>query len=204
MVAIDIGDSDMAVGLVTMHGELIDRDAVAIDRNLGAQAMYELLEATLVGQIERARDHHGVSPVAVGVCVAGATTAHVGAVSPVAIPAWRDFPLHTRLTASTRLPVYGELDAKALALAEGWLGAAVGHAGFIAVLVSTGVSGGIVLDGRLLDGATGRAGQIGHVIVEPNGRRCACGSRGCLQAEVSAPSIEAITGRANGVSLDSV
>lgn len=56
VVAIDIGDSDMAVGLVTMHGELIDRDAVAIDRNLGAQAMYELLEATLVGQIERARD----------------------------------------------------------------------------------------------------------------------------------------------------
>ena len=195
VVAIDIGDADMSVGLMTMHGELIDRDGVLIDRNLGAQAIYESLEETLVSQIARARDHHGVSPVGVGVCVSGATTQNVGAVSPVAVPAWRDFPLHTRLTASTRLPVYGELDAKVLALAEGWLGAAVGHAGFIAVVVSSSVSGGIVLDGRLLDGATGRAGQIGHVIVEPNGRRCTCGSRGCLQAEVSAPSIEAITGR---------
>jgi glucokinase len=195
VVAIDIGDTDMSVGLMTAHGELIDRDAVVIDRDLGAQAMYESLEATLVGQIARARDHHGVTPIGVGVCVAGTTTQNVGAVSPVAVPAWREFPLQTRLAASTRLPVYGELDARGLALAEGWLGAAVGHAGFIAVIVSSTVSGGIVLDGRLLDGATGRAGQIGHVIVEPNGRRCGCGSRGCLEAEVSASAIEAITGR---------
>jgi glucokinase len=62
--------------------------------------------------------------------------------------------------------------------------------------VSTGVGGGIVLDGRLLDGAQGNAGHIGHVIVEPDGRPCACGGRGCLEAEASGTAILAITGRA--------
>ena len=91
--------------------------------------------------------------------------------------------------------MYGDLDAKALALAEGWLGAAQGQQNFLAMVVSTTVDGGIVLNGQLLDGATGNAGSIGHTIVEPNGRRCLCGSRGCLEAEASGPAIEAITGR---------
>ncbi|MEI8286926.1 MAG: ROK family protein, partial [Actinomycetes bacterium] len=86
-------------------------------------------------------------------------------------------------------------DAKALALAEGWLGAAKGVDNFMAMVVSTGVGGGIVLNGQLLDGESGNAGHVGHVIVEPNGRRCSCGGRGCLEAEASGPAIEAITGR---------
>ena len=63
------------------------------------------------------------------------------------------------------------------------------------MVVSTSVEGGIVLNGQLLDGATGNAGHVGHILVEPNGRRCLCGSRGCLEAEASGPAIEAITGR---------
>ena len=65
----------------------------------------------------------------------------------------------------------------------------------MAMVVSTGVGGGIVLNGQLLEGASGNAGHVGHVIVEPNGRRCVCGGRGCLEAEASGPAIEAITGR---------
>ena len=65
---------------------------------------------------------------------------------------------------------------------------------FIAMVVSTGVGGGIVLDGRLLDGAAGNAGHIGHVIVEPDGRLCGCGARGCLEAEASGTGIRAATG----------
>ena len=75
------------------------------------------------------------------------------------------------------------------------MGAAVGVSDYLSMVVSTGVGGGIVLDGRLLDGATGNAGHIGHVIVEPGGRRCACGAQGCLEAEASGTAIAAITGR---------
>jgi glucokinase len=116
-------------------------------------------------------------------------------VSPLNIPQWRNFPLRDRLIDVTGLPVFGDGDAKALALAEGWVGGARGVDNFMAMVVSTGVGGGIVLNGQLLEGASGNAGHIGHVVVEPNGRRCACGGRGCLEAEASGPAIEAITGR---------
>jgi glucokinase len=115
-------------------------------------------------------------------------------VSPLNIPAWRDFPLKARLAELTGLGVHVDNDAKALARGEGWVGAARGERDFIAIVVSTGVGGGLVVDGRLLDGATGNAGHIGHVIVEPNGRVCGCGARGCLEAEASGLAIRAATG----------
>jgi len=117
------------------------------------------------------------------------------AVSPMNIGAWRDFPLRSRLEGVVGLPTFVDNDAKALALAEGWRGAAIGHADYLGMVVSTGVGGGIVLDGRLLDGAEGNAGHIGHITVEPDGRRCRCGNRGCLEAEASGTGIAEITGR---------
>ncbi|HTX63237.1 MAG TPA: ROK family protein, partial [Acidimicrobiales bacterium] len=63
-------------------------------------------------------------------------------------------------------------------------------------VVSTGVGGGLVVDGRLLDGRLGNAGHVGHVVVVPDGRRCVCGGRGCLEAEASGTAIEALTGHA--------
>jgi glucokinase len=196
ILAIDIGGTKIAAGLMTMTGELIDLERVAVDHDLDAEGVWGQLLAVVTSQLERAAEHHEVEPVAVGVGCAGPLAPNCEAVSPLNIRAWRAFPLRERLREATSLPVYGDLDAKALALAEGWLGAAQGHNNFMAMVVSTGVGGGIVIDGRLLDGASGNAGHIGHVIVEPNGRRCSCGARGCLEAEASGPAIEAITGRA--------
>jgi len=116
-------------------------------------------------------------------------------VSPLNILQWRGFPLRDRLADLLGLPVRVDNDAKALALAEGWLGAAQGCDDYLAMVVSTGVGGGFVVDGRLLDGASSNAGHIGHVVVVPGGRACRCGSRGCLEAEASGTSIAAITGR---------
>jgi glucokinase len=116
-------------------------------------------------------------------------------VSPLNIPAWSGFPLRRRLAEATGVDTFVDNDAKALALGEGWRGAARGHDDYIAMVVSTGVGGGIVLDGRLLDGAAGNAGHVGHVIVEPDGRRCGCGARGCLEAEASGTAITEITGK---------
>src|SRR5947209_4718367 len=76
-------------------------------------------------------------------------------VSPLNIAAWRSFPLRSRLAAATGIPVFVDNDAKALALGEGWIGAARGHGEYVAMVVSTGVGGGIVLDGRLLNGRLG-------------------------------------------------
>jgi len=194
-LAIDIGATKLAVGIVTRGGELVDRAVVRIDHKWSGEQLFDELSRAVKEQINRAHGHHGADVVVVGVGSAGPIARNVETVSPLNIEQWRDFPLRDRLVTLTSLPVFGDGDAKALALAEGWLGAAKGVDNFMAMVVSTGVGGGIVLNGDLLDGATGNAGHVGHVVVEPNGRRCSCGGRGCLEAEASGPAIEAITGR---------
>ena len=195
VLAVDIGGTKFAAGLVTVRGELIDRARVEVSRTALPDGHFDSLAGIIDDLTARARTQHRARIRAVGVGSAGPVTTNVEMVSPVNIPAWREFPLRARLQELTRVPVYGDLDAKALALAEGWLGAAQGHANFCAMTVSTGVGGGIVLDGELLDGASGNAGHIGHVIVEPGGHRCGCGAQGCLEAEASGLAIESITGR---------
>jgi glucokinase len=195
ILAIDIGGTKMAAGLMTLRGDLIDRTQVAVDQTLNEDELFDSLLAIVEDMMIRAAEHHDMTPIAIGIGCAGPVEVNTEAVSPLNIAAWRDFPLRARLIEVTGLPVFGDLDAKSLAMAEGWLGAAQGHSNFMAMVVSTGVGGGVVLNGQLLDGATGNAGHVGHMVVEPNGRRCACGSRGCLEAEASGRAIEAITGR---------
>jgi len=137
----------------------------------------------------------GRSLCACGVGSGGPMSSGGEEVSPLNIPGWRGFPLRARLAELTGLDTYVENDAKALALAEGWCGTAEGRRQYVAMVVSTGVGGGVVVDGRLLDGRTSNAGHIGHVVVEPDGRDCVCGGRGCLEAEVSGTAIAAMTGR---------
>ena len=184
-LAVDIGGTKLAAGLVTGEGELLWSSTAATQAD-SAEGLFEVL----VGLVDRA----GGATVC-GVGCGGPMTPGGETVSPLNIAAWRDFPLRSRLAEVTGLPTFVDNDAKALALGEGWKGAAAGVDNFIAMVVSTGVGGGIVLDGRLLDGAGGNAGHIGHVCVEPEGRECVCGARGCLEAEASGTSIAAVTGR---------
>jgi glucokinase len=187
-LAVDIGGTKMAAGLVTGSGEVV-ASAAAPSRAADAEGLFSVLLA-LVDSVG------GNGEVAVcGVGCGGPMTRDGELVSPLNIPAWRDFPLRSRLAEATGLPTFVDNDAKALALGEGWKGAAAGERDFIAMVVSTGVGGGIVLDGRLLDGADGNAGHIGHVCVEPEGRVCVCGARGCLEAEASGTAIAGFTGR---------
>ncbi len=91
--------------------------------------------------------------------------------------------------------VYIDGDARALALAEGAYGGAKDTSSYLSMVVSTGVGGGIVLNGALLDGDTGNAGHVGHLNVVRDGALCSCGAYGCLEAEVSGRAIEERTGR---------
>jgi len=195
VLAVDIGGTKFAAGLMTARGELVARARVEVERDVGPESHYTMLAGMVSDLLTVAREQLGTNVLGVGVGSAGPVTRQLETVSPVNIPAWRDFPMRRRLADLTDLPVHGDLDAKALALAEGWLGAAQGHSNFCALTVSTGVGGGVVLDGELLDGESGNAGHIGHIIVEPGGRRCGCGAQGCLEAEASGLAIEAITGR---------
>jgi glucokinase len=178
---------------VDEHGTITGRVETPTPVTANGEVLWSTLTAVLDSLPGRDRRHADV----VGVGCGGPMSPGGELVSPLNIPAWRSFPLRARLAAHTGLEVHVDNDAKALALGEGWVGAAKGARDFIAMVVSTGVGGGIVLNGRLLDGAAGNAGHIGHVIVVPEGRLCACGAHGCLEAEASGTAIRAMTGRAS-------
>jgi len=193
VLAVDIGGTKMAAAIIDGTGELSGlARRVLTPRTTKPSEVWDAL-AGLVGAVEA--DWTGGPLEACGVGCGGPMSPGGAAVSPLNIPAWRGFALRDRLADLTGLRCVVDNDAKALALAEGWIGAAGGARDFIAMVVSTGVGGGIVLNGRLLEGAAGNAGHIGHVVVEPGGEPCACGSRGCLEALASGPSIERISGR---------
>jgi glucokinase len=186
-LAVDIGGTKLSCGLVSITGEVLVRDRRATPATEVWAALLALVRDV---QIRGA----GLHLLACGVGSGGPMSLAGDHVSPLNIPSWREFPLRASLSELTRLPTYVDNDAKAIVLGETWCGAAVGCRDVIGMVVSTGVGGGIICDGRLLDGNTGNAGHIGHVNVVPNGRVCACGAQGCLEAVASGPAIEAITG----------
>ena len=209
-LAVDIGGTKMAAGLVTPDGSLVERamrptrassgGVAGVGAGEAAHSRVEAAETLWHDLAELVQDviaavSGGDRILVCGVGCGGPMTPGGEEVSPLNIPAWRSFPLRSRLHELTGLPVFVDNDAKALALGEGWVGAAIGRTDYLAMVVSTGVGGGIVLDGRLLSGRLGNAGHIGHVIVVPGGRRCQCGGRGCLEAEASGTALAAMTGQ---------
>ncbi len=161
-LALDIGGTKMAAGEVSPSGRLVRRILRPTPQVTDAESLFGLVTDLLdeLAPFDRYQ--------ALGVGCVGPMTPGGRLVSPLDIHAWRRFPLLQKLRAHTNLEVAIDNDAKALAMAEGWVGAAVGFANYLAMVVSTGIGGGIVLNGRLLEGNSGNAGHIGHVFVCPD------------------------------------
>ena len=190
-LAVDIGGTKLAAGLVTDAGELGTRRTCATPATADPEALFDTLtrlvdEVLAAGAVDR--------PVRCGVGCGGPMTAGGLAVSPLNIPAWRAFPLRDRIAEHAGLPTHVDNDAKALALGEGWRGAARGETDYVAMVVSTGVGGGIVSGGRLLDGAGGNAGHIGHVHVADGTDAWPDHPAGLLESEASGTAIARRTG----------
>lgn len=186
-LAIDIGGTKLAVGVVSTDGVLLSR----MQAPTPATDVWGVLKKLIDAQMQETPVHL----LACGVGCGGPMTLGGESVSPLNIAEWRGFGLRSAVEQATGLTTYIANDAHALVLGEVWCGSAVGVADVIGMVVSTGVGGGIVSQNKLVTGRQGNAGHIGHVIVVPDGRLCECGAHGCLEAHVSGRSIQAITGR---------
>ena len=186
-LAVDIGGTKLSVGVVSGSGEILTHGRALTPQTQVWSTLSELIASQMAAS--------EVELVACGVGCGGPMSPNGDFVSTLHIPEWRDFPLRSSLEKLVQLPVYIDGDAKALVQGEVWCGAVAGQTDVVGMVVSTGVGGGIISGGKVLDGRSGNAGHIGHVIVVPDGRLCACGSRGCLEAHASGRSIEAITGK---------
>ncbi len=130
----------------------------------------------------------GATLTGVGIGSAGPITVAEGLVSPLNLPAWRDYPLRDQVAALVPgVAVTLRMDGECIALAEQWVGAAQGETNLMGMVVSTGIGGGLILDGRVVAGPTGNAGHIGHVEVGGFDEPCLCGGTGCVEAVASGP-----------------
>lgn len=189
VLALDVGGTKFAVGLVTSDGAVlvVDREPTPY----GAAADAETLWTALSGLIDRVVALSADRPVlGVGAGCGGPMSWPAGEVSPLNIPSWRGFPLRARLAERfPGVPVRLHNDAICAVIGEHWLGAGRGRDNVMGMVVSTGVGGGLILGGRAVDGTSGNAGHVGHVVVVPGGQKCGCGGRGCLEAETRGPRI---------------
>ncbi|MFB7600114.1 ROK family protein [Streptomyces sp. NPDC056160] len=138
--------------------------------------------ADLVGELLTEADGFGVRVMGLGIAVSGDVDRAEGVVRYSPFLDWRDVPLAELAAATTGLPVTVDNDVRALTVAEQWFGAGVGHSDFALVTVGAGIGCGLVVHGRVVAGAHGVAGEIGHVTVDPAGPPCRCGNRGCVEA----------------------
>jgi glucokinase len=191
VLAVDVGGTKLAAALVDRNGNVVraQRAPTPFGPRADAETLWEALEALMTTVVDRGvgRDHE-VSGVGVG--CGGPMVWPAGEVSPLNIPGWRGFPLRARVAERfPDIPVRLHNDAVCLAVGEHWRGAGRGRRDMLGMVVSTGVGGGLVLDGRLVDGAAGNAGHIGHVVVDPEGPPCPCGGVGCLEAVAAGPAL---------------
>jgi len=185
-IGLDIGGTNMRAALVDDTGQIVDRFKITTEIASGATQAVQRLTDECRRLMKRAIEMRGIV-LGVGLGVAGKIDAARGLVvfSPN-LPAMRDYPLAAELQEKLHLPVVMENDANAFGLGEKWVGLGRRIRNWIGLTLGTGVGGCLFLDDRLWNGDDlGFAGEIGHMIVDPNGPLCACGLRGCLEAHSS-------------------
>lgn len=189
VLAIDIGGTKLAAGIVDSEGRILARGEVPTLASEGLEPVLGRivgLGRDLLSRPEVA----GVRVQRIGVGCAGPVDLKAGVVfNPPNLPGWVRVPLSERIQQALGLPTVLENDANAAGLGEFRYGAGRGAQSIVYMTVSTGIGGGIILNGKVWHGLKDAAGEIGHMTVCPDGPLCGCGNRGCLEAMSSGPSI---------------
>lgn len=183
VLAVDLGGTKVEAAVVSA-GEIVT--GTRARRTTGPTKTSEQLDEAVREVVTEALGDHRVRSVGIG--SAGPVDAARGVVSPLNLPAWRDHPIVQIVSDGVPgVPITLAIDGLAIALAEHRYGAGRSSRNLLGMVVSTGIGGGLVLDGRGFAGGTGNAGHIGHIQVAGFVDPCRCGGRGCLEAVASGP-----------------
>lgn len=199
VIALDVGGTGMKAALVAADGTLLHEDRRPTGRKRGPDAVV----AAILDFAADLRDHglraYGEPAAAAGVAVPGIVDDVRGIAAYAANLGWRDVPLRDLLSARLDgAPVALGHDVRTGGLAEGRIGAGQGTDRFLFLALGTGIAGAIGIDGRIEAGAHSSAGEIGHVVVRPDGPECGCGQRGCMEAIASAGAVSRAWAEAGG------
>lgn len=186
--ALDIGGTKILAGLVSRSGTLLARQRLETRAKDGADDVLERAVDTLRRLVKEA-GYSWEAVQAVGCSVPGPLDRVKGVVVFSPNLGWHDVPLARLLRERLGVPIVIDDDANCAALGEAAVGAARHSRQAVYLTISTGIGGGVVIDGRMYRGAHGLAGEIGHMTLEPDGPACACGNVGCFEALASGSAI---------------
>lgn len=178
-IGVDLGGTKVEVAVVDAGGKILQR----LKQPTNVETGPERIMAAIVDMVQQLRDRGPQTPPAgVGVGVAGQVNAATGVVRFAPNLNWREVPLQDRLQTALTLPVVVTNDVRAATWGEWRHGAGQGAEDLICLFIGTGIGGGVVSGGRMLEGCTNTAGELGHITTDLNGPPCTCGHRGCLEA----------------------
>jgi len=180
IIALDVHPLHISIGVSDLGGNFIAWDTIALPKERN-----RALSAIIAGIRKFISDHKDRSFVGIGVCLPGRTDLHFQELTFAPNLKWAHAKFKSRLEESLGIKVVMDNVANACALSEVWFGGSDGNHDIVVVNVSEGLGTGIIANGRLLRGDSGMAGEFGHVVLDPTGALCACGSRGCWETLAS-------------------
>jgi len=190
-LGIDLGGTKILTSVVDADGKMLSRDHSVTPATRGREAVIQ----AVMESARQALKEAGISPselTAVGIGAPGLSNPSTGVLytSPN-LPGWQDVPLRDIIAQELGRTAYLINDANAAAIGEFYYGAGRGAHNFIYITVSTGIGGGIIINGELYTGPTGTAGEVGHMVIDDNGPPCSCGNRGCWETLASGRALAA-------------
>ncbi|MBE6369719.1 MAG: ROK family protein [Lentisphaerae bacterium] len=206
LLGFDIGGTKIGIGLGTAEGEILQSRRIDNQNTNPDKVLPQLAE---IARQEMAAANLSSSDIlAFGISTPSPADIPNGVITnPPNNPYWRNVPIKKYLEEALSIRGCFDNDANCAALAEWYFGAGKGCKNMIYLTMSTGIGAGIIADGRLLQGTTFLAGEIGHAVIKPNGRRCNCGLKGCYEAYAGGRALaqrmqEELTGQTNHAMLD--
>ncbi len=188
LIGVDLGGTNVRMGIVTPEGVVLKKIEYDTPISEGRLALLKGLVSHLKDLIRK--DLNSFHPW-IGIGVAGSIDRESGVIAHAPnLQYLEGFGLRDFLSKKISHPIVIENDANAFTLGEGWMGAARGSKHYCGITLGTGVGGGIVVEGRILHGKEGMAGEVGHMVIEPKGLACGCGGRGCLEVYASGTGIK--------------
>ncbi|HEX8671441.1 MAG TPA: ROK family protein [Longimicrobium sp.] len=193
IVGVDLGGTNVVVGLVPIEGgEVLGLRTLPTESNRGAKFVVDRIVHMVNDAIAEVAEAHGTTRAAVagvGIGSPGPLNRKTGTVINTPNLGWRNFPLRDLISNAVKLPCSLDNDANCATYGEWWLGAGRGTHSLVGFTLGTGIGGGIVLNGEIYHGCSDVAGEIGHMTIDSNGRKCKCGNYGCLEQYASGPAI---------------
>jgi glucokinase len=191
-VGVDIGGTKIHFALVERDGRIVEQEIVPTVAERGGAAVMNDVLAGITRMLERRKALTGYGEVSgIGIGSSGQIDFATGTVvyAVDTLPGWTGTPIRQRVAERFPHPVYVDNDVNVIAVSEKRYGAGRQYRHFVCLALGTGVGGAVVADGRIIRGASGAAGELGHVSVDFNGPRCSCGNYGCIEQYASGTGI---------------